>query len=381
MSLTTESPQPRRSRQERRTRAGVVFLAVGLVLLLVLAFAPAPYVIRQPGPAFDALGTTELKDEDGEVVDEVDVIGIDGAETFDDDSGELSVMTVNISGNPEYHPSWFAIAAAWLTPEKDVMPMELYFPDGVSTEERTEQTTAMMTQSQGTAMAAALEHLGYDVEPSLTVVEVSPDGGAAGALEPGDVILEIDGRPVSDHASLTAEPLEERPTELLVFRDGEETAVTATPRAASNGEALLGILVEEGFDFPVDIDIELGDVGGPSAGLIFTLAIIDKLEEGDLTGGMHVAGTGTMSAEGGVGPIGGIRQKIYAAHEIGAEYFLAPEGNCAEALSASVSDELPVYAVATLDEALGVVDANASGGDLEDLRTCEDALQANVPQV
>lgn len=366
--------------EAKRTRLGVYLLAVGLVLLVVLAFAPAPYVIRTPGPAFDALGTTQITNEDGEE-QEVDVITIDGAERQTSEAGSLAVMTVNVTGKPDFQPSWFAVATAWFQSDKDVLPIEMYYPDGVSAEQRVEQNAAMMSQSQGTAIAAALTEQGYEVTPELKVMSVNEGGPSEGILEVDDVIVAADGRPITDFASLQAEPLREEPTELVVLRDGEELTVTVTPAMTDESETpILGILVQEGFDFPIDIDIQLGDVGGPSAGLIFTLATIDLLEDGDLTAGESIAGTGTMAADGTVGPIGGVRQKVHAAVDIEADYFLAPESNCAEALAASVADEIPIYAVADLDEALGTV-AAVGAGETEDIRTCADALVANVPQV
>ncbi|KAB1643467.1 YlbL family protein [Gulosibacter chungangensis] len=366
--------------ESKRTRWGMYLLAVGLVLLVVLAFAPAPYVIRTPGPTFDALGTTEVTTEDGES-EEVDVISIDGAQRISPEAGSLSVMTVNVTGNPDYQPSWFAVATAWFQPDKDVLPIEAYFPDGVTAEERTEANAAMMTQSQGTAIAAALTEQGYEVTPELRVMDVFAQGPAEGILQVDDVIIEADGRPVTDFASLQAEPFTQEPTEVVVLRDGEEVTVTITPTVSEESEnPILGILVQEGFNYPIDVDIELGEVGGPSAGLIFTLATIDLLEAGDLTAGEHIAGTGTMAADGTVGAIGGVRQKVHAAVSIDADYFLAPEANCQEALSASVADDIPIYAISDLDEAIETVTA-AGQGETGEIRTCADALAANVPQV
>ncbi|MGO1542743.1 MAG: YlbL family protein [Gulosibacter sp.] len=376
----TPTTEPAQETPTKRTRWGKYLLAAGLILLIVLAFAPAPYVIRLPGPAYDALGTTPIEQEDGEKVD-VDVISIDGAETFDAESGTMAVMTVNIQGTPDYQPSWFSVAASWFNPDKDVLPIEMYYPDGVSSEERGAENQAMMTQSQGTAIAAALTELGYEVDPQLKILDVFEEGPSQGILMPEDILVEVDGRPISDFASLQAEPLREEATEVVVLRDGEEKTLTVTPEQGEDDETpLLGVLVQEGFEFPMEVEIELGEVGGPSAGLIFALSIMEVLEEGELSHGMNIAGTGTMAADGEVGPIGGIRQKVYAAVDIDADYFLAPESNCAEALSAGVADQLPIYAVSSLEESLDVLEAEGTG-NTEEIRTCEDALEANVPQV
>lgn len=127
-------------------------------------------------------------------------------------------------------------------------------------------------------------------------------------------------------------------------------------------------------DFPIDVSIELGNVGGPSAGLIFALAVSDKLADGDLTRGLHVAGTGTMSPDGTVGSIGGITQKLYAAVDVGADLFLAPADNCQDVLDGGIPGDIPVYAVSTLDEAEQVIQTVGDGGDTAALRTCESVL-------
>jgi PDZ domain-containing protein len=158
---------------------------------------------------------------------------------------------------------------------------------------------------------------------------------------------------------------------------------TIPPRANDadpEARPLLGITLQFTYDFPIDVDIELGNVGGPSAGMMFALATYDKLTEGSLTGGDNVTGTGTISDDGTVGAIGGIRQKLYQAVELGADYFIAPDSNCAEVLDGGIPGDMTVYAVDSLDEALEVVETNADDADTAGLRTCEDAVAAGVPQ-
>ena len=365
----------------RRHRIGGVLLAVGLVLLVVLACSPAPYVIRQPGPAFDALHTTPIRDDNGDLQD-VEVITIDGAPSYPIDRGELTVMTVNIAGSPDHEPNWFELASAWLTPSKDVLPIEAYYPSGVSKDERDAETSAMMQQSQDTAIAAALTELGKPVGTEVVVAAVNPDGPSAGRLEVGDVLVKYGDQPVSDLASVKATSLEAVPTDITIRRAGVEQVVSITPAPTptdAGTKPLLGVSVQERHEFPFEVKIQLGDVGGPSAGMIFALSTIDKLTPGDLTGGAIVSGSGTISADGTVGPIGGIRQKLYAAAGIGAAYFIASEANCREALDGGVPGDLTVYAVANLDEALHIVEERAAGVT-DGLRTCTDALAANVPQ-
>ena len=104
--------------------------------------------------------------------------------------------------------------------------------------------------------------------------------------------------------------------------------------------------------------------------MMFALGIIDTLTPGSLNGGEKVAGTGTISADGTVGPIGGIRQKLWGAKDAGADWFLAPESNCDEVVG-HVPDGLRVFAVEDLDDSLAVLDAIRDGGDLDALPTCD----------
>ena len=365
--------------KRRRIHPGVVAIVAGLVLLLVLALTPSPYVIREPGPVANALGTA------GPAGEEQEVISISGARTYPEDAGELTVMTVSVVGNPEYQLSWLELAGAWFNPTSDVLPMELYYPIGVSKEQRDEETAAMMTSSQDTSVAAALSYLGYDVKTQVVVAQVPEGSPATDKLMVGDVVLAYDDKPIQSLADVQQVELTTEPVAVRIRRDGEEKVVSVTPKPAEDGQGnrrpLLGILVQEKHDFPIDVHISLADVGGPSAGLVFALATIDKLEPGSLTGGKSVAVTGAIAPDGTVTPIGGVRQKIYAASDNGADYFIAPEANCGEALSGgSAPRNMTVYAVADLSEAVDVLKGNAAG-DTEGLRTCVDALADGVQQV
>lgn len=373
--IVAEQPPRRRWSRERIGRWCLIF---GIIALVVLAVSPAPYVIRQPGPAFNALGQEE--NSDGK---QQDVIEISGARTYDSGDGSLYVMTVNIVGNPQSQPNWLQVLGAWLTPGKDVLPVEAYYPEGTTVDERNQESALMMTQAQDSAIAAALTELGYDVREQMSVAQVNADAAAAGVLEPGDIIVTIDGKPITNMDELGALELTTSPTEVVFTRDGKEHSVEITPKLTqtSDGEVpLLGIQLQYQYDFPIDVSIDLGDVGGPSAGMMFALATYDKLTEGALTGGDQVTGTGTMSDDGTVGAIGGIRQKMYEAVSLNADYFIAPEANCAEVLDGGIPGDLTVYAVGALDEALQVVETNAADQPTDGLRSCQDAVDAGVPQ-
>lgn len=366
-------------RPRRRRRLGVAgwSFTIGLLLLVALAFVPSPYVIREPGPTFNAIGEATIRMPDGTESTQ-QVITINDPDAHVPSSGALTVMTVSIVGSPSGRPTWLQALAAWLNPQQDVVPIETYFPEGTSPEQRDAETAAMMQQSQDTAVAAALTRLGYEVDQEVVVTQVAEDGASTGLLQPGDVVTAVNGSPVSAAGSVREALSGTDPATIAIVRDGVPGEVTVTPRMGEvDGEQrpLLGIVVQGHYDFPIDISIELGDVGGPSGGLIYSLAITDELTSGDLTHGKVVAGTGTMAPDGTVGPIGGIRQKLFAANAIGAEFFVAPVDNCAEAVDGPVPSGLPVYAVSTLDEAVSVVD-RASAGDTSGLRTCADVVAA-----
>ena len=352
----------------RRTTGGVIALAVALVVLLVITFLPTSYVIQRPGPVYNTLGTAAAADGA-----QVPLISIEGAETFPTE-GALDLLTVQVIGNRERTPSWFELAVAWFDPSRAVLPIETVFPEGQSSEQRDEESAAMMVDSQKEATAAALTEIGYDVGAKLTVYSLTEDSASEGVLEEGDVILSADGRSVTGVAELReiVADGEGAAVELVIVRDGDEQSVSVTPTETEvDGETawLIGITLMNDFDFPIDVTIQLNNVGGPSAGMMFALGIIDTLTSGELNGGERVAGTGTIDAGGLVGPIGGIRQKLWGAADAGAEWFLAPEANCDEVVG-HVPDGLRVFAVGTLDDALGALAAIAEEGDVAALPTC-----------
>ncbi|MDQ2651337.1 MAG: PDZ domain-containing protein, partial [Actinomycetota bacterium] len=237
----------------------------------------------------------------------------------------------------------------------------------------------LMATSQAVATAVAARHLGYEVtvRSTGTIVRAIQDGTpAAEVLELDDVIVAVDGQPI-DRAGRISELL-------AVGGVGAEHAITVERpagtdqrvelRARTEGaeddpaRAILGFTPEErvtGFDLPFTVNIATGDVGGPSAGLAFTLAVLDVLTPGELTGGKAIAVTGTMSLDGTVGPVGGGRQKAITVRNAGYEAFLVPSAEFEE-VEQAVGDDLEVIAVDTLDEAL---DALASlGGNARSLR-------------
>jgi len=366
VSLFTDTT-PDQAPPRRRGRAGWITLAVAVVGVGAVALVPAPYVIERPGPVFDTLSTVMVGEE------ELPLIDITG-ETLYPTEGTLDMLTVTVSGNREQRPSWAAIAASWLDPSQAVLPLDSVYPEGLTVEISNERSQVDMVNSQKQAVAAALTELGYDLPTSITVVSTEEDSPADGVLEAGDIIQSINGVEFADVTELRAEIATngvDKAAQVTVLRDGESLDLEITPELsdADTPVPVLGFLPGNDYDFPIDVKIQLEKVGGPSAGMMFALGIIDKLTPGALNGGENVAGTGTITATGEVGPIGGIRQKMYGALNSGATWFLAPADNCGDVVG-HVPDGLDVYSVSTLDDALDVLDAIRTGEGLDDLATC-----------
>ena len=363
--------EPERRRPSRRTRWGIGALAVALAGLAALTFLPTGYVIENPGPVFNTLG--EVKNAQG---DTVPLISVDGAPTYPS-TGTLDLLTVTVTGNPDRTPSWFDLVQAWFDPSRAVVPMSQVYPSGTTTEERNEENAQLMTNSQQDATAAALSHLGYDIDARLSVYSLPENSPATGVLEKDDIIRTADGVAVPYISQLRAQVQKSagKPMTLGIERGGQAMTVEATPMFAEkggddgNGAWQIGVSILPQYTFPVKVQIQLDNVGGPSAGQMFALGIIDTLTEGDLTGGTKIAGTGTIDGEGNVGAIGGIRQKLYGARDAGATDFLAPASNCDEVVG-HVPSGIRVFSVSTLDDSLKVLETIRDGGDLDALPTC-----------
>lgn len=352
-------PTPRKPKNRRHPvmiGAGVVAVVLGLLALAL----PSPYIVESPGPTFNTIGA----------VNDVPLIEIPGQKTYPT-SGALDMTTVYMSGGPSGSVRLFEVASAWLDPRKSVTPEELVYPPGVSGEQIQDRNAAAMDSSQETSVAAAFSHLGVDFEEDLSVVGFAEGAAAADLLAPDDVIESINGTAVTDINVLRDELNASggETVELKVLRDGEPETVQVTPEANAQGAYQLGVLLETDFEFPYDVKIQLDNVVGPSAGMMFALGIVDKLTPGELTGGLHVAGTGTIDSSGNVGPIGGIEQKIYGAHQRGATVFLAPEANCGDVVG-HVPDGIQVVKVANLEDAVEAVTLLGEGKDGSALPAC-----------
>lgn len=362
--------EPVRVAPPKRVIVGWSAIAVAVLLALVLAFVPAPFVIEQPGPVYNTLGTDQ-KVGAPPSDDAKPLISIPDQKTYPT-KGSLDLLTVSVVGNPDQRPSWIEIVGAWFQPSKAVLPIDSVFPPGTTTEQSNAQNAALMVDSQQDAIAAALNQLGYTFPEHVAVKQLIPKTPAAGVLKVGDEITSVNGTAVSSVDELRSAVKANgaaKAAELGIVRDGSATTVSLTP-IESQGQVVLGIGAGMDYTFPFDVKIQLNDVGGPSAGQMFALGIMDKLTPGSLTGGKRIAGTGTIDNTGQIGPIGGIRQKMYAARDEGkASYFLAPASNCDE-VTGHIPAGLHVFAVKTLADSLKVLDAVRGGSSTADLPTC-----------
>ena len=351
---------------ERRTSRALVAVAALAILVLLAAVVPSPFAIERPGPVVDALGSIDTGSG------EVEVVRIAGADTFDTE-GSLNVLSVSITGTPERPSSWLALAGALLDPTRDAVPLSELYPSGLGDEERRAMNDAAMRGSQLAATAAALGELGEPVAGSVRVSGIMPDGPAEGALREGDAILAVDDEPVSSIAELRAALADRGAGNAVavgVERGGETLVVEVTPVASEDGAPVLGVLVADELEFPFEVELELDEIGGPSAGMIFALAVYEALTPGGLTGGLDVSGTGTIDTSGSVGPIGGLPQKLWAAAEAGTDLMLMPLANC-EHLPRRLPEGLRIAPVETLSEAISVIETAAEGGSPPGLERCE----------
>jgi PDZ domain-containing protein len=255
-------------------------------------------------------------------------------------AGHLNLVTVSFQGGPSNSLNVFAALRAWLTPHEAVVPQEELFIPGQTQQQVVQQDTQQMTSSQQTATAAALCVLGIKFQVVDTVAVVAKGLPADGVLRRGDVITAVDGKPVTCKAS-AASLIRARspgdPVTLTIARTvgGHRVIRRFHLKTASvQGTPVVGLRVAESYVFPFNVRIRVGDIGGPSAGLMFALGIVDKLTPGNLTSGRFVAGTGEISADGSVGAIGGIQQKMAGARQAGATLFLTPAANCPDTAGA-----------------------------------------------
>ncbi|MDN4645823.1 YlbL family protein [Arthrobacter sp. PsM3] len=352
----SRSGRKRDKRSSAMLVSGVLALALGITALSL----PVPYVVESPGPTFNTLGTDNGKP----------VISVTGHETFPA-KGSLDLTTVYVDGGPNGPVTVVEALSAWLNGAKAVYPEELIFPTGVTKEQSQQESAVAMTTSQENAVAAALKELGIPFEQKMQIAGIPEGSASAGKLRENDVLVSVNGKPATALSVVQTELAAGNgvPVDVVVDRGGSNVTASITPSKTSAGRFILGVTLQYKFKFPFDVKISLDKVGGPSAGMMFALGIVDTVTPGDLTGGKHVAGTGTITPDGAVGPIGGIGQKMQGARAGGATLFLAPAANCDDVVG-HVPDGLQVVRVENLADARKAVELAASGADTSGLPVC-----------
>ena len=364
---TAPSGEPRRRRRLRRAVvAGSFILVVALIAAVFLV--PVNAVIEAPGPTWNVLDNGSSSDQD--------VLKVSGTETYPTE-GALRMTTVSVSGCPGYPVTTADLIAAWFSADKRIVDRNEVCPQDQSAEQVEETGKAQMTASQDSAVIAALVETGKAGAMHLTVTEVTEQQTST-EIQAGDVLETItpQGGQTTTLASfsqlrelMTTIPEGTRVT--LGVRRGDQKAsavlTTIAPQEGTTG-SLLGLSLKISVDSPVEATFGLSDVGGPSAGMMFALGVVDEITPGSLTGGKDISGTGTIDMTGQVGPIGGIQQKMAGARESGSTFFLAPASNCNEVKGHEPKD-MQVFAVNTLHEAVAATEAIASG-NTSGLATC-----------
>jgi len=359
----------------RRTATMLASTLMLIALLCAGVFIKVPYAEMSPGPTVNTLG-----EHGGEPV-----LQITGHKTYPT-TGHLNMTTVRVT-SADYKMNLVEAVYGWLAHDNKVVPHDTLYPDGKTEEQSTQENAEEFSQSQESAKVASLKELDIPVKSWVIVSTVVKDTPAEGKLHAGDVIKAVDGTAVKAPDDVAKLVTKHKPGQKVVFTivpakeqaaaekenrtaTGTKDVTITTAKSDDQGEAraIVGISAGTDHTFPFTIDIKLADVGGPSAGLMFALGIVDKLTPGNLTGGKFVAGTGTIDDAGTVGPIGGIEMKTVGAREKGAQYFLTPKENCAAAAK-DTPDGLTLVKVHTIDDALSAL-KDISSGKTADLPKC-----------
>ncbi|MCX4864619.1 PDZ domain-containing protein [Streptomyces sp. NBC_00257] len=357
----------------RRTATMLASTLVLIALLCAGVLIKVPYSEMSPGPTVNTLG--EVGGEP--------VLQISGHKTYPT-SGNLNMTTVRVTG-ADYSMNLVESVYGWLAHDSVVVPHDTLYPDGKTEQQSTQENAEEFNQSQESAKVAALNELKIPVTSRVVVSTVVKDSPAQGKLHAGDVIKQVDGTPVEQPEDVAKLVTRRDPGQKVTFTvvpaktaeaaekagkepEGSRKIVITTVKAPKEDRAIVGIQAGTDHTFPFRIDIKLADVGGPSAGLMFSLGIIDKLTPGKLTGGKFIAGTGTIDDKGKVGPIGGINMKLVGARDAGARYFLTPDENCKAAASDTPSG-LTLVRVKTIDDAKKSLE-KIKAGDTAGLPSC-----------
>lgn len=347
----------------RQTWAALVTALMFVSLAAVIALAPVPFVTWQPGRTVDVLETSG----------ERPAIDVAGARTYPT-SGQLHLTIVSTTRADASLSLPEGMIAFWL-PHRTTLPRDVVHRPGQPPDEAQAEDKRLMDTSQQNAVVAALREADMDVVERPAVTSINVDGPSDGRLELGDLILQVDGREVAtvEDAVEAVRSVEVGDVvQFIVLRNGMErtTLVTTTASNSDPRIPVVGVSFGVGFEYAPQVTINIDSrIGGPSAGMIFSLGIYDVLTPGDLLRDQRIGGTGTISPDGRVGSIGGLHEKIRAAEESGVTMFLMPEANCDDL--GNVRSQMKLVKVATLTDAVTAVEKFAAQGNDADLPTCE----------
>lgn len=324
------------------------------LLAMTALLAPLPYVFFMPGTPDDVGGK---------------LITIKDAKTYPV-NGKLFITSILVT-NPDAPVFGVETIYNWATGPNVVVPRETVYPSTQTPTQAESESESEMTNSQATATAAALRYLGYQFSPAYYISSIRDYSDAKDKLKSNDYVVAIDGKKITnvedirasyvgkkigDQIRITVERKNSNGTSTELTYD--ITLVASKEPATSgltSGKPAIGVLIGTTGKFPVDVRFNIEDVGGPSAGMIFAIGIVEKLGEEDLLRGRSIAGTGTINAQGVVGPIGGIEEKMIGARRAGATIFLAPRSNCPDINH--VPKGLKVIPVSHLSEAITMLRA------------------------
>ena len=332
-----------------------VLFVVGVAVLFVW---PIPRYLRlSPGHSPDVDG----------------LIKVEGVQTYENPR-HLGVALVLVAPVDNL----FELTRAHLDSDSAVHPRDVYIPPNVSDADNDKQNQSLQATSQQVATAVALRFLGYEVKitgKGAQVNTVDPDKPAAGVLQVSDVIVQVDGQPIAtveDVQRLVQSRAPGVPVRLRIQRAGSEqdVEVGTVPAPDDPARPIMGVTLatwEPRYEFPggFTVEIDAGGIGGPSAGLIYAIGIIDTLTPGDITGGYDIAATGEIRSDGTVGQVGGLREKTIGVERAGAEFFLVPAGDASLAEAQGAADRIQVVPVATVQEALDFLKGLRKGEELQ----------------
>jgi len=346
----------------RQTWTAVVSALVFVTLALLLVVIPVPFVTWGPGRTHDTLG----------LADQAPVIKVAGIPTYPT-SGRLDMTVVSVTEADARLSLLQALLAYWL-PHRDALPRDAVYERGKSAQEVESEDADLMSTAQDDAVVAALRADGQPVTEMPAIYSVTVGGPAHQLLQPGDLVVSVDGVPTKDEAAVRRQIHARNPGDQLSFivlRQRRKTTVEVptVESATQENVPMVGVTLGAGYRYTPQISFDIGQrIGGPSAGLVFALAIYDKITPGSLLAGRHVAGTGSITPSGDVGSIGGIQEKIAGAEDAGAQVFLVPAVNCADL--AGVRTSMTLVKVATLQDAIVALQTLDQPGGADRLSHC-----------